>query len=128
MATNIVQGDMDTLFTELQASNTGPYNYTGTDVGEFNSGMLSSNFEKNLATIIGLVEFMVANTADPTSSASNALKARYQRKLLKEVLNHAAARSKTVANYSSDDRSAFTDAVLAKMITYFNLNASSTTL
>jgi len=128
MTTNIVQGDMDTLFTELKASDTGPYNPIGTDVGEFNVGMLGSDFEKNLAVLVGLVEFLVANTADPTNSTADALKAKYQKKLLKELLNHASARMKTVANYSSDDRVSFTDALMTKVITYYNTNTTSESL
>ena len=128
MTTNIVQGDMDTLFTALQASNTGAYNTIGTDVGEFNAGMLSSAFEQNVAVLIGLVEFMIKNTADPSSSAANALKAKYQKKLLKEILNHASASMKTVANSASDDRATFTDAIMAKVITYYNKNSTSESL
>jgi len=128
MATNIAQSDMDTLFTQLQASSTGPYNIIGTDVGEFNAGMLTSSFEQNTALLLGMVEFMMKNIADPTSSTANALKARYQKKLLKEVLNHASANMKTIANSSSDDRATYTNTMIARLITYFNKNTTSETL
>lgn len=117
MPTTIVQGDMDSLFTELQNSSTGPYNIKGTDVGEFAAGTLSSNFEKNVATLIGVVEFLVANTVSPATSPNAA---RRQRKMLKELLANTTASIKSVASSSSDDRLSHAANVVSVAISKWN--------
>lgn len=122
MASNLVQGDLDTLFTAAAASNTGPYNEIGTDTGEFKVDSLTSDFEKNVASIIALVEFLVANTSDPTSSETTQMEARRQRKMLKDLLLKMSAKIKTAADGSTDDRATISDRVLTKAVAFYNQN------
>lgn len=122
MATNLVQGDLNTFWAAAQSSSTGPYNEIGTDVGEFRAGTISTSFETNVASIIALVEFLVANSSDPTTSETTYMAARRQRKLLKEMLMKLSARLKPVSNGNSDDRATFADNILARTVTWYNLN------
>lgn len=122
MASNLVQGDLDTVWTAAQNGGTGAYNEIGTDVGEFRVGSISSDFEKNVATLIALVEFLVANTDDPSASVTAYESARRQRKLLKDLLIKMCIMVKPTADYSADDRQTVADRVMDKTIIFYNLN------
>lgn len=123
MATQLTQSDLDTLYAaarDTAATPTGPYNPVGTSTGEFAANRLSSAFERNVATIIALTEFLVASTEDPTASATKAQEARRQKKLLKDMLAKASMRVQAKANNLTDDRVAFANRVTDKMIVAFN--------
>jgi len=126
LASNLVQADMDTLFTAASTTDGstpgGPYNVIGTSTGEFQAARLSSSFEKNLASVIALAEFLIANTSDPSASSTRQIECRRQRKTLKDLLAAAATRIGSAANGSVDDRASVSNRAIDRMIVNFNKN------
>lgn len=124
MATNLVQGDLTTLYVAASTSDgstpDGAYNTVGTSTGEFAAGKLSSSFEKNVATIIARTEFLVASTENPATSATKAIEHRRQKKMLKDILAKAAMGVKPKANVLSDDRATMASRVTTKVIGAYN--------
>lgn len=124
MASYLTQSDMDTLYTaasETTGSPAGPYNEIGTSTGEFTVGRLTSDFEKNAACVIAIIEFILANTNDPSASTADRTLCRQQRKALKDLLAKASQHIAVAPNAASDTRAAVADAMLGKLITFHNL-------
>lgn len=122
MTTNLIQGDLDTLFTAASTTDGstpgGPYNVVGTSTGEFASGRLSTDFEKNLACIVALTEFLIANTSNPATSAVRFNECRVQRKTLKDLLASTATKLGTTPGVRATD----SDRAIDRMIANFNNN------
>lgn len=117
MPTTLTQSDLDTLNTAVRDSNTGPYNEIGTDVGELAVGNLSTAFERNIASLIAMIEFTVANTADPAAAEKAAAR---QRKMLKEALIKMSAKIKTASSSTVDDRANVAAGVTTAVIRKWN--------
>lgn len=70
-------------------------------IGLLSQGRLDDTFEANVATVIAMAEFVLANTVDPTSDPSEA---RRQRHLMKETMNRFASKIAVQVDENSDDR------------------------
>ena len=123
MSSTLTQTQLTALFVAASTTDGstpgGAYNEVGTSTGEVTVGRISSDYEKAIVSVIALAEFLVANTADPSSSTANQLKAGQQRKALKEMLAKTAMRIKT-AEGTTDDRATYGDALTTKMIAQYN--------
>lgn len=100
--TQLVQSNLDTLLSAAQASSS-VYNAVGTGNGTVVANRISSNFEKNLVTLIAMTEATIGLSQDPTADR---LTAERQRKVLKSTLVKMMNQVKVAANPTTDDRAA----------------------
>lgn len=120
MASNLIQTDMDAVYTAALNSSVGPYNPVGTDVGEIIAARASSDWETNIVALIALVEFLIANTADPSNSDADRTLCRHQRKAVKELLVKASKGISMSSSNAADDRATRSGAMLANLINAYN--------
>jgi hypothetical protein len=97
-----VSGDGTSTTLDGGAATGGTKYLSEADSGEIKEGRLDDTFEANVVAIIAAVEFVLANSQDPSADVSVA---RRQRKVLKEVLNRMAAAIKPAADSASSDLS-----------------------
>lgn len=90
--------------------------------GTIVANRLDDVFEANVVTLISLVEFVLANSQDPTSNESIA---RRQRKILKEVLNRMAASIKPASNRTASDVAAISTKVASDAVARYNYKPRS---
>lgn len=93
--------------------------------GEIPSNLLSSNFEKNVVSLIAAGEFIITAMTDPSSDY---LTSRQQRKCLKRLLNKLGMLIPTTANPSVDDRATIGAAVRTVAIDDYNTWIRNTSL
>jgi hypothetical protein len=106
-------------------ANTGPYgayNPVGTVDGTIVAVRADSAFEDNLVMAMAILDFITANTANPSTSSATNIQAKQQRKFVKDVLNALAQKIKPTVNAVSDTRTADAALVRTAAVKEFNKN------
>jgi hypothetical protein len=100
----------------------GAYNPVGAADGTIVAVRADSDFEDNLVTVMAVLDFITANTADPSTSSATNIKAKQQRKFIKDVLNAMAQKIKSTVNEDTDTRADDAEAVRLAAVKEFNKN------
>lgn len=100
----------------------GQYNPVGTSTGTIVAARADGVFEANLVTLMAMIDFTMANGADPSSSSSTYTQARRQRKFMKDVFNALAQRIKPTLSATSDTRADDAATVRVAAVKEFNKN------
>ena len=97
----------------------GQFQVVGTDIGEVLVARADNTFEDNMLALMAAIDFVVQNTADPSTSVDTAVTCRRQRKVLKETLQELAAAIRPNLS-TTDTRAADAAIVRAKGIAKYN--------